>query len=81
MTLNKGKMIGGIALMAEGTALAVYGPRYLDFMERHGLMDLGKRMLRAAGIRSTKALTTIGIIEATIGLMLLRNARSQQAFA
>ena len=80
MAMNKGKTIGGILLMAEGTALAMYGPRYLDFMQRNG-MDIGKRVLRAAGIRSTKALGVIGIIEATLGLILLRNARSQRAFA
>jgi hypothetical protein len=81
MAMNKGKMIGGIVLMAEGTALAMYGPRYLDFMHRNGMMDIGKRVLRGAGIRSTKALGVIGIIEATLGLILLRNARSQRAFA
>ena len=50
-------------------------------MHRNGMMDIGKRVLRGAGIRSTKALGVIGIIEATLGLILLRNARSQRAFA
>ena len=81
MAINKGKVIGGVALVAEGTALAVYGTGYLDFMERNGLMDVGKRMLRAMGIRSRKALAAIGIVEAGIGLILLNNARSHRAVA
>ena len=46
---NKGMLIGGVALVAEGTALTMYGARYLDFMERHGLMDVGKRLLNGHG--------------------------------
>ena len=76
--MHAGKMIGGAALVAEGTALAVYGRRYLDFMQRNGMMDFGKRMLRATGIRSRKALVVIGVTEAALGLLLLNRARHQQ---
>jgi hypothetical protein len=75
MASNKGKLIGGVALVAEGTALALYGIRYLDFMERHGLMDLGKRLLRRTRIRSHKSLAAIGIAEAVVGLVLLDRVR------
>jgi hypothetical protein len=74
-------LIGGVALVAEGAALALYGLRYLDFMERHGLMDVGKRMLRRTGIRSHKSLAAIGIAEAVVGLVLLDRMRRQRPAA
>jgi len=81
MQRNKGMLIGGVALVAEGAVLAMYGKRYLDFMERHGLMDFGKRLLRRTGIRSRKSLAAIGIAEAAVGLVLLDKARSQSPAA
>jgi len=79
MAAKKGTMIGGVALVAEGAALALYGIRYLDFMDRHGLMDVGKRLLRRTGIRSRKTLAAIGIAEAVVGLLLLDKVRRQRA--
>jgi hypothetical protein len=81
MQTNKGMLIGGVALVAEGAALALYGTRYLDFMERHGLMDFGKRLLRRAGIRSRNVLAAIGIAEAAVGLVLLDRTRRQRPAA
>jgi hypothetical protein len=81
MQANKGMLIGGVALVAEGAALALYGTRYLDFMERHGLMDFGKRLLRRAGIRSRNVLASIGIAEAAVGLALLDRTRRQRPAA
>ena len=77
MQRNNGMLIGGVALVAEGAALALYGMRYLDFMERHGLMDFGKRLLRRTGIRSHGSLAAIGIAEAVVGLVLLDKVRRQ----
>jgi len=71
-------VIGGAALVAEGAALALYGKRYLDFMERHGLMDFGKRLLRRTGIRSRNVLAAIGMAEAVVGLVLLDKVRRQR---
>jgi hypothetical protein len=81
MQTNKGMLIGGVALVAEGAALALYGTRYLDFMERHGLMDFGKRLLSRAGIRSRNVLAAIGIAEAAVGLVLLDRTRRQRPAA
>src|SRR5262245_8572887 len=81
MRRNKGMLIGGAALVAEGTALAMYGTRYLDFMERHGLMDFGKRLLRRTGIRSRKSLAAIGIAQAVVGVMLIERMRRQRPAA
>ena len=75
MPKNKGMVVGGVALVAEGAALALYGTRYLDFMERHGLMDFGKRLLRRTGIRSRNVLAAIGMAEAVVGLVLLDRVR------
>jgi hypothetical protein len=61
-------------MVAEGAALAAFGPRYLDFMERNGLMDVGKRLLRKLNVRSSTALTGIGLAEAVWGLVLMRRA-------
>jgi hypothetical protein len=81
MRRNKGMLIGGAALVAEGTALAMYGARYLDFMERHGLMDFGKRLLRRTGIRSRKTLAAIGIAQAVVGLVLIERMRRHRPAA
>ena len=81
MRRNKGMLIGGVALVAEGTALTMYGTRYLDFMERHGLMDFGKRLLRRTGIRSRKTLAAIGIAQAVVGLVLIDRMRRQRPAA
>ena len=81
MAKNKGLLIGGAALVAEGTALAMYGTRYLDFMERHGLMDFGKRLLRRTGIRSRKTFAAIGITQAVVGLVLLDRMRRHRPAA
>ena len=62
-------------MAAEGVALACYGMHYLDFAERNGLMDVGKRLLKATGIRNRKALAVIGITEAVLGLGLISSAR------
>ena len=78
---NKGMLIGGVALVAEGTALTMYGTRYLDLMERHGLMDFGKRLLRRTGIRSRKTLAAIGIAQAVVGLVLIDRMRRQRPAA
>ena len=70
-------------MVAEGTALAYYGYGYLDFMERNGLMDIGKKLLKATGIHNRKALAFIGITEAVLGVGLISSARrtDQQAIA
>ena len=81
MRRNKGMLIGGVALVAEGTALTMYGTRYLDLMERHGLMDFGKRLLRRTGIRSRKTLAAIGIAQAVAGLVLIDRMRRQRPAA
>jgi len=78
MPKNKGMVIGGAALVAEGAALALYGTRYLDFMERHGLMDFGKRLLRRTRIRSRNVLAAIGMAEAAVGLVLLDRVRRRR---
>jgi len=81
MRRNKGMLIGGVALVAEGAALTMYGTRYLDFMDRHGLMDFGKRLLRRTGIRSRKSLAAIGIAQAVVGLVLIDRMRRQRPAA
>jgi hypothetical protein len=81
MRRNKGMLIGGVALVAEGTALAMYGTRYLDFMDRHGLMDFGKRLLRRTGISSRKSLAAIGMAQAVVGLVLIDRMRRQRPAA
>jgi hypothetical protein len=72
------KLIGGAALVGEGAALAFYGGRYIDFMERHNLMGFGKRVLRRLGVRSKSVLVPIGMAEAAIGLIILARLRSHQ---
>ena len=81
--MSTGKLIAGAAMVVEGVALAYYGMRYLDFMERNGLMDLGKKLLKATGLRNHKALAVIGITEAVLGAGLISSARhaEQQAIA
>jgi len=83
--MQNGKLIAGIAMAAEGVALAYYGSRYIDFMDRHGMTgwDLGKRVLKASGLRNRKALAVIGITQAVLGLGLISSARraEQRAIA
>ena len=50
-------------------------------MERHGLMDFGKRLLRRTGIRSRKTLAAIGIAQAVVGLVLIDRMRRQRPAA
>ena len=76
--MNTGKLIAGAALVIEGAALAWYGTRYLDYMERNNMMDLGKKLLRATGIRSHKALAVIGITELMLGALLVSGARPRE---
>jgi len=67
-------LIAGSLMVAEGTALATFGPKYLELMERYGLMDFGKRMLRKLNVRSQAVLTGIGIAECVWGIVLMRRA-------
>jgi hypothetical protein len=74
-TPNNGLMIVGASMVAEGTALVVWGRRYVDFMERHGLMDTGKSIVRKLDIREPTVFAAIGLTEIVWGLVLLRRAR------
>lgn len=53
---NTGLLLAGTTMIAEGAALALYGRDYLDFMERHGLVDLWKRAIRKLGFDSNGVL-------------------------
>jgi hypothetical protein len=48
-------------------------------MERQGLMDLGKRLIRKLDIRSPVVFASIGVAEAVWGLVLLRRAQAMTA--
>jgi hypothetical protein len=74
---HKGLLIAGSLMVAEGAALAAFGSRYLDFVERNGLMDVGKRLLRKLNVRSSTALAAFGLAEAVWGLVLLRRATGE----
>jgi hypothetical protein len=50
--LNKGLIVAGAVMLAEGAAFTVLGRRYLNFVERQGLMDTGKRPIRRLDVRS-----------------------------
>jgi hypothetical protein len=78
---NKGLAIAGTAMVAEGAALAVWGRGYLEFMERQGLMDTGKRLLRRLDVRSPAVFAAIGLTELVWGLVLLRRAEQTPAAA
>ena len=71
---NRGLMIAGAMLIAEGAAFAVMGRQYVDFMERKGLMDAGKRLVRRLDMRSPTVFTAIGLAELVWGVVLLRRA-------
>jgi hypothetical protein len=45
-------------------------------MERKGLMDLGKRLIRKLDVRSSYAFAAIGLTEMVWGLVLMRRAQS-----
>jgi hypothetical protein len=76
---NKGLAVAGTMMVAEGAALAVWGRRYLDFMERQGLMDTGKRLIRRMDVRSPTVFAAIGLTELVWGLVLLRRAETSPA--
>jgi hypothetical protein len=67
-------MIAGSVMLAEGAALALFGRRYVDFMERNGLMDWGKRLIRKVNLKSPAAFAAIGAVEAVGGVILLKRA-------
>ena len=71
---NTGKLIAGGLLVAEGIAMALYGARYLRFLEKYGLMDAGKAAIRKLDIESPIVLAALGVAEAMWGLGLLRKA-------
>ena len=66
-------------MVVEGAIVAVYGRRYIDFMERQGLLDLGKRLIRKLDIRSPVVFAGIGAAEAVWGVVLLRRAQAMSA--
>lgn len=71
-----GTLIAGGLLVAEGAALALYGTRYLIFMEKYGLLDAGKAAMRKLKIESPVILAALGAAEAFWGLSMLRKARA-----
>jgi len=76
MARNKGLLIAGSALLAEGVAMAAFGRRYLEFMARQGMLDWSKRLLRRLDVESPVTFAGIGAAEAVWGLVLLRRATS-----
>jgi hypothetical protein len=78
---NRGLMIAGAMLVAEGAAFAVMGRQYVDFMERKGLMDAGKRLVRRLDVRSPTVFTALGLAELVWGVVLLRRAYTAGAGA
>ena len=72
---NAGKLIAGGLLLGEGAALAVYGTRYLRFMEKYRLADAAKATIRKLEIESPVVLAGIGLAEAAWGINVLRKAR------
>ena len=74
-TIKTGTLIAGSLLVAEGAALALYGTRYLVFMEKYGLLDAGKAAIRKLKIESPVVLAAVGAAEAFWGLSMLRTAR------
>jgi len=72
---NTGKLIAGALLLGEGAAVALYGRRYLKFMERNGLMNAGRAALNRLDIQSSLMFGIIGIAEAAWGLSLLSKAK------
>ena len=64
-----------VAVRGEGVFLwDADGRRYLDFVERNGLMDFGKRLMRRMDLNSPAAYAAIGAAEAVWGAVLLRRA-------
>jgi hypothetical protein len=74
MGRHKGLVIAGAALIAEGAAVAMFGHRYLEFMERQGLMDFGKRLLVKTKVRSPAVFVAVGAAEVVWGLVLVKRA-------
>jgi hypothetical protein len=73
---NKGLLIAGAGLVIEGALLATRGRRYVDFAERQGLMDAGKRLMRKLDVRSPMVYAAVGLTELVWGLVLLRRAQA-----
>jgi hypothetical protein len=74
MKSNAGKLIAGALFVSEGTGLAVYGTRYLRFMEKYGLADAAKATISKLGIESPVVLAGIGLAEAASGINVIRKA-------
>ena len=72
--VNKAGMIAGAALVIEGTMLVTRGRQYVDFVERQGLIDIGKRLMIRFGVRSPAVYAAVGLTELVWGLVLLRRA-------
>jgi hypothetical protein len=73
---NKGLLIAGAVMVGEGAALAIWGRHYVDFMQRHGLMDILKRLYKKLDLQSHGTFAAIGAAEAVWGLVLLDRARN-----
>jgi hypothetical protein len=71
---NTGKLIAGGVLLGEGIALAIYGRRYIRFMDRYGLMGTGKRILKKVNLQSRGVFVAIGLAEAAWGAALMSRA-------
>ena len=69
-----GTLIAGGLLVGEGVALALYGTRYLRFLEKYGLMDAGKKAIMKLQIESPVVLGALGLVEAAWGFGILRKA-------
>jgi hypothetical protein len=76
---NKGLLIAGAGLVLEGILLTTRGRRYVDFTERQGLVDAGKRLMRKLDVRSPAICAAVGLTELVWGLVLLRQAQEYSA--
>jgi hypothetical protein len=72
---HKGLLIVGAGMVIEGALLATRGRRYVDFMDRQGLMDIGKRLMRKLDVRSPTVYAAVGLTELVWGLVVLRRAQ------
>ena len=73
---NTGQLIAGSLLVGEGALLALYGTRYIDFMDRCGLLDSGKSALKRMEVQSKLVLATLGFVEALWGIDVVRKAHA-----